>query len=735
MNMSQLLMHSQQANNETWHTSSWLGKASNCLSRGDLARAEQLLLNHLGQTPLDADERADGLWLLGQLYSQQLLARDFKQLVRQISIDLDPSDHRLHQLSLQCERLLGRGLAGPYAATLQELSNGSFPHLDLEIGGALLRQGQVEAASIALERSGARSSCEALLLQAKILEAQHKHTAAETLLLSHWPSHQHRLDYGLQLVELLFTLRRGETCLPVLKQAAAQQGCYASPLLERFAQGRMLQRQPAIALRLKLQERLYGISGAMMSPATTLGTIYDSLGRSDWLEYLNNRIQKDPFTDPELHSQRLMHLSSRCSAQYPQSCTAVVGLIEKYFQPQLGSLHRTMQPNSPRRLRVGWICADIANHPVARFLLSWLAAAAGNLQHQHLVIGTVAADPRYKALFQQLPKVQFIDQSTLGTPAERIERLRKLQLDLAIDLNGWTGNHLAAAFITRVAPLQLNYLAYHASTGIPAMDVWVVDQHVVPAEDVCEWHTEQLLRLPRHFLAWQPHPSLPEARAQVSPICFEASSGIRLGCFNHLRKISDQALQCWARILTALPTARLVLKANSSEDKATASLLQRRLERSGLPLEQVIWLPFTATPDEHLQHYSQMDVALDSFPNTGCTTTCEALWMGVPVISLEGSHYVSRMAAAMLHGAELPEWICQSTSAYEQLAIQQAKPDRLAWLRRNRPRWRQQLQQSPLGDARDLIRQLESSFTALAEQRLAEQTLELAAHAPGLVQG
>ena len=267
------------------------------------------------------------------------------------------------------------------------------------------------------------------------------------------------------------------------------------------------------------------------------------------------------------------------------------------------------------------------------------------------------------------------------------------------------------------------------------MDFWLVDQHIMPPEPNCEWHTEQLLRLPRPFLAWQPHPGLPEAAAAITQPAFDISSGIRFGCFNHVRKISDEALRCWAHILRALPSAQLVLKAHSTEDSATAKLLQRRLERSGLPPEQVIWLPYTDTPDQHLQQYAQMDVALDSFPNTGCTTTCEALWMGVPVITLEGDHYVSRMAAAVLHGAGLPGWICSSTADYEELAMRQAEPQNLAWLREHRGHWRKQLQQSPLGDARDLMRQLESSFSELALRRFQEQTFQLATHPPRLVQG
>ena len=728
---SQLLINAQQGETEERHPDSDFLLA---FAKGNYIEAERFLLSRLSQEE-GQEIQADRLWWLCQVYKQQLIPQRKERLVRRIAICVPANDHRLHQLSLQYSRLRGDSVStGPYSASLKELTHGIFPHLDLEIASALLRQGQLSLAEVALKQSGAIPSCEATMLQARLLRLKGQQEAAESLLITEWARHKHRLDYCIQLIEILFELRRGDACLPALKNAVAEHGCYASPLLERFCQARMLQRQPGVALRLKVLERLPKLSGAIVAQPTILGAIYDSLGRSDWLSFLSIEIENKIDHCPELHSNRLMHLSSRASAFYPETCKKVVKLIAQSIEQQVNPFKRKIQIDAMPKLRVGWICADIANHPVGRFLLSWLEAAQEQLAHEHIVVGIAPSDMRYAQLFCNLPHVQFLDHSAPAALSVRIERLRQLNLDIAIDLNGWTGNHIAPAFIARIAPLQLNYLAYHASSGIPAMDAWVVDHELLPAVPNCEWHSEQLLRLDRPFLAWQPHPALPEAAAAVTQPDFAPTSGIRFGCFNHLRKISDEALQCWARILSALPTARMVLKAHSADDNATATLLQRRLERSGLPLQQVIWLPYTATPDDHLQQYGQMDVALDSFPNTGCTTTCEALWMGVPVITLQGSHYVSRMAAAVLHGTGLQEWICDSTSAYEKLAIEQAEPQRLAWLRENRHHWRRQLQQSPLGDARDLMQQLESAFTTLAERQLAEQGLQLTANPPGLVQ-
>lgn len=168
-----------------------------------------------------------------------------------------------------------------------------------------------------------------------------------------------------------------------------------------------------------------------------------------------------------------------------------------------------------------------------------------------------------------------------------------------------------------------------------------------------------------------------------------------------------------------MPGASLVLKANASSDPSTQVLLVRRMRRAGLDPERVIWLPLAPSHREHLQQYAQVDVALDCFPNGGCTTTCEALWMGVPVITLTGNHYVSRMSTAVLRGAGLADWCAATPEQYLQLARQQA--DRLAELRGNREHWRDQVVHNPLGDAAGLMQHLEQAFSTLHAAALSRQ--------------
>ena len=144
-------------------------------------------------------------------------------------------------------------------------------------------------------------------------------------------------------------------------------------------------------------------------------------------------------------------------------------------------------------------------------------------------------------------------------------------------------------------------------------------------------------------------------------------------------------------------------------------ILRKRMISHGLDPERVEWLPLTQGPLEHLQQYSKLDVALDPYPNGGCTTTCESLWMGVPVITLRGSHYVSRMSTAVLAGAQLNDWIAESADAY--LAKAKEAAQHLSTLRQDRGKWRQQLQNSPLGDPVGLMNALEEAFSVMAHRQ------------------
>jgi len=458
-------------------------------------------------------------------------------------------------------------------------------------------------------------------------------------------------------------------------------------------------RQPALARRSAYQERILYSLGKQcpshkQSDANFMAA-YDQTGRADLTPYLHPSLLDRITNSPPLHANVTMQLASSASRLYGPSAEA----HGHTFPARQRQQHRSCR----RQLRVGLISPDLHYHPVGRFIQMFLTAGLGQQGELHLVNTGKPALPR----IQELTGLRQ-HQLTPTPPQQQLEQLRRLELDVAVDLAGWTGNNNGELFAQGLAPLQINYLGYFASSGLPSMDVWLGDDVLFP-NPMQEWHSERIVRLPRPFLAWQPDASLPEGRVAVPP----APQGpLTFGCFNHVRKLSASTLSLWARILQAIPGARLALKAYTSDDPGVVALVEKRMRRCGLDPAAVIWLPTCPKPEDHLRQYGLIDIALDPFPNGGCTTTCEALWMGVPVITLLGSHYVSRMAAAVLHGAHLPEWVASSQEHYLELACRAA--DRLSAIRRGRQALRAHLQASPLGDATDLAQHLWHCFESLA---------------------
>ena len=472
------------------------------------------------------------------------------------------------------------------------------------------------------------------------------------------------------------------------------------------------QRQPGLGQRASLIAMVWHSLGISDVDISNQFSCYEMNGLVDWLEHLLPSAIQSPMEQQTTFSNLTMQLASIKSARYRDH-------VQCYASALRSSALNTLYKNSSKlkqsikndgRLKVAWVIGDLAPHPVSRFVYQFFAGSQQHsFAHDHVLVNTFDyGKESCKEWFEDLSNLSFVDVSTFQAE-KRVAAIRALDADIAIDLSGWTSNHCLAGFMARLAPIQVNYLGYFASSGLDEMDYWLGDHHLFPTP-VREWSSENIVRLNRPFLAWKPVAPLPEAEVPVS----EAPRGpIRFGSFNHNRKMSDQTITLWGKILQAVPDAILVLKANASEDLHTQRILRKRMLTHGLDPERVEWLPLTRGPLEHLKQYSKLDVALDPYPNGGCTTTCEALWMGVPVITLKGSHYVSRMSTAVLAGAQLDDWIADSPDHY--LSKAKAAAQQVNLLRQNRGMWRQQMQNSPLGDPTGLMHALEEAFSTMAQ--------------------
>ena len=585
----------------------------------------------------------------------------------------------------------------------------------------------VTQAAVALARSDL-AECERLLstadtshslefvrVHAAFLLRKRRFQAALDLLapaVQRFPQH---LELQAQYVNSLLEARSQKLTLPALRQAISSHGEHPR-LLAPVCAVKLLQRQPSLARRAALLQRLWpDMAHKDQVRISNLLVAYEQTGHADWLAHLSGSALDEASQQLAIQENRCLQLASIQSPLVSQQTQAVVDAYRRnpIASPRRDSLSAEPVAYVSAPLRIGWISGDVCHHPVARFVMGFFEASLHHSRHDHLLVNLRDhAAEGYLDRFKRYPELGHVD-ATTNDPAEKLRIIREAKLDVAIDLSGWTGGHFMRGFEARLAPLQVNYLGYFASTGLSTMDSWIGDDGLFPSP-MHEWHTENIHRLPRCFIAWQPSQQLDEAH---EPVTSAPSGGIRFGSFNHNRKLSDATLRLWGELLSSVPGSSLVLKANAASDPHTQTLLVRRMRRCGLDPERVIWLPLAPSHREHLQQYAHVDVALDCLPNGGCTTTCEALWMGVPVITLTGNHYVSRMSTAVLNGAGMTDWCVDTPAAYIAMARQQA--DRLAELRASRDRWRHQVMHHPLGDAADLMGQLEQAFTSLHAMALA----------------
>ncbi len=321
-------------------------------------------------------------------------------------------------------------------------------------------------------------------------------------------------------------------------------------------------------------------------------------------------------------------------------------------------------PNGPdpaRRLRVAFLSPDLRSHPVAHFLdplLAHLDRAAFEifLYHDHAVVD--AMSERLRARADQWRNFS-------GLPAAAAEAaIRADAPDILVDLAGHTGFNRLPLFARRLAPVQVTYLGYPDTTGLRAMDYRLVDAITDPPGEADALASEKLLRFSP--VAWAYGP--PAEAPVPAPPPGGAGGSVTFGCFNNFAKVSDATLRGWARVLAAVPGSRLLLKDRSLSSPAQQARVRARCAALGLEDGRVELLGRTTGLGAHLAQYARIDVALDTFPYHGTTTTCDALWMGRPVVTLAGDRHGSRVGASLLAAVGHPEWIARDWDDYVRIA-------------------------------------------------------------------
>jgi len=280
-------------------------------------------------------------------------------------------------------------------------------------------------------------------------------------------------------------------------------------------------------------------------------------------------------------------------------------------------------------------------------------------------------------------------------------------IDILIDLSGHTTGNRLTLLARKPAPVQANYLGYPATTGMRAMDYRIVDGVTDPPAEADGVSCESLVRLPYCFLTYEPPPDSPA----VSPPPSVERGHITFGSFNSLIKVNHAVVALWAKVLHAIPGSRLMLKGFAFSSEATMERFVEMFAGEGIAAEQLDLMSWHPEIRGHLELYSQIDVALDPFPYNGTTTTCEALWMGVPVLTLAGDHHSARVGASLLSAVGLSEFVNFSRDEYVACAIRLCTD--LARLAALRTSLRERMKSSPLLDAEGFARRLEFAYDTM----------------------
>jgi len=365
-------------------------------------------------------------------------------------------------------------------------------------------------------------------------------------------------------------------------------------------------------------------------------------------------------------------------------------------------------PAEPDRcLRVGYVSPDLGAHSVARFLEPLLAHHDPATVTVHCYSDVKRPDATTARLRALAPA--WADISTL-TDAEIAARIVDDRMDILVDLAGHTRGNRLGVFARRPAPVQVTWLGYPGTTGLDSMDYRFTDAIADPPGAADREHTERLVRLPRGFLCF----ARPAEAPDVGPPPSLGAGRVTFGSFNHLAKLTDEVVATWARILVAVPGSRLVLKSLFLGDEGVRERTLARFAAHGIAAERLDPQGWIVERAGHLALYGAVDIALDTFPYNGTTTTCEALWMGVPVVTLAGDRHAARVGMSLLHTVGCEDLVAESLEGYVALATGLAgDPGRLAALREE---LRARMAASPLCDGDAFARVVEGAYRRMWER-------------------
>ena len=360
------------------------------------------------------------------------------------------------------------------------------------------------------------------------------------------------------------------------------------------------------------------------------------------------------------------------------------------------------EPQPERRLRVGYVSRDFYSHPVA-FFIEPLLTLHDQRVLDAFIYSNVDKEDCVTEQFRQRPctwrEINGINNLDV------CKMIRSDLIDILVDLGGHTRNNRLPIFAKRPAPIQVTWLGYANTTGLPTMDYRITDAVADPPGMTDNCYSEQLYRLPGSFICYHPPLDPPD----LSPLPMLERGKVTFVAFNNFAKLNAHLLSLWARILHEIPDSILTLKDRIlAHDPDFRAEILDRFAVLGITADRLLLKDRTDTIHAHLQAFAEGDIALDSFPYSGTTTTCESLWMGVPVVTRAGATHASRVSASLLTSVGAPELIAENDDEYVAITVSLANdPERMTKYRRE---LRGMMLSSSLMDLQGFARKMEAAY-------------------------
>ena len=373
--------------------------------------------------------------------------------------------------------------------------------------------------------------------------------------------------------------------------------------------------------------------------------------------------------------------------------------LEKAFPPQFAPFRNRRDPE--RRLRVGYVSCDFNLHPVALFAIPLLERHDRSANE----IYCYSTGSKTDEVTREVKARADVWRDVARKPdPELADTIHSDEIDILVDLTGHAGAMRLGVFARQPAPVQVTWLGYLSTTGLTRIQYRFCDAVTDPPQVTDHLHTETLVRLPHSQWCYRPLLAIDHA---IEPPC-KRNGFVTFGSFNHVPKLTRTVRRLWVDILARLPDSRLVI-VGVPEGQAKERLLED-FRAAGIAVSRLTVVPRVPL-DEYFRWFNAVDMALDSTPYSGGTTTCDTLWMGVPVVTVLGPRSVSRSAASILSTVGLPDWIASTAEDYVRLAVRFAQDQTV--IRNLRQSLRQRMRESPIMDEPRFVRDVENAYRGM----------------------